>query len=110
MQPRGAKSRCSRNTSKGRPLTHSALSRSIDALVGAGLVTKQPCRDDHRGILVSLTEAGNQALADAWPVHAEGIARFFAAGLSCEECAPLAEILGRIQPPGEVRLSSSPSP
>lgn len=90
------------------PLSRSALSRSIDALVRAGFVTKQPCPDDQRGIIVSLTESGNRALAAAWPVYADGIARFFAASLSREDCARLAEILRRIQPPDASRSSPSP--
>lgn len=79
-------------------LSRSALSRSVDALVQAGFATKTPCQDDQRGIIVALTDDGNRALATAWPVYADGIARFFAATLSRDDCARLAEILARIQP------------
>lgn len=79
-------------------LSRSALSRAVDALARSGLVEKQRCTNDARGIEVVLTEAGNRALAAAWPVYLEGIARFFARGLTPADCARLADILGRVQP------------
>jgi DNA-binding MarR family transcriptional regulator len=77
-------------------LSRSALSRSVDALAQAGFVTKRPCKADQRGLDVQLTESGKKALADARPIYSEGIARHFAHYLTDEECARLAEILGKV--------------
>ena len=78
-------------------LSRSALSRLIDTLAKAGLVKKKPCAEDARGIDVELTEKGHRALASAWPVYSEGIAAHFAQHLSSEECAQLAQILGKVE-------------
>ena len=78
-------------------LSRSALSRLIDTLVKAGLVKKTPCPHDARGIDVELTDKGHRALASAWPVYSEGITEHFARHLTGEECAKLAEILGKIE-------------
>lgn len=88
-------------------LSRSALSRAVDALSRTGFVEKLRSNEDLRGIDVVLTEAGNRALAAAWPVYVEGIARYFAAGLTAEDCTRLTEILQRIQPPTASNRSES---
>ena len=78
-------------------LSRSALSRLVDTLAKAGLVRKKSCVEDARGIDVELTVKGHKALASAWPVYSEGIAKHFAQHLSSEDCARLTEILGKVE-------------
>ena len=78
-------------------LSRSALSRLIDSLVRAGLVTKRPCADDARGIDVELTEKGRKALASAWPVYSTGIAEAFAQRLTEADCESLQRILRKVE-------------
>lgn len=78
-------------------LSRSALSRLIDALEKAGLVKKQMCEKDARGVDVELTEKGHKALTSAWPVYSEGIAEHFARHLTIEECQRVAKILGKVR-------------
>ena len=78
------------------PLTQPALSRAVDRLAGRGLLTRAAAPSDGRGILILLTEAGQQSLQAAIPVHAEVIRTALLDQLSVAEQGVLAEILGRI--------------
>lgn len=77
-------------------LSRSALSRVIDAMARKGLVKKQPCAEDARGLDIELTDKGHKALASAWPVYAEGIHEHFARHLTAEECEKLVAILAKV--------------
>jgi DNA-binding MarR family transcriptional regulator len=77
-------------------LSRSALSRLVDALEKAGLVKKQTCAKDARGLDVELTEKGHKALASAWPIYSEGIIEHFARHLTAEECQQVAKILAKV--------------
>jgi DNA-binding MarR family transcriptional regulator len=77
-------------------LSRSALSRLIDTLAKAGLVKKQTCAKDARGLDVELTEKGHKALTSAWPIYSAGITEHFARQLTAEECQQVARILGKV--------------
>lgn len=51
------------------PMTQSALSRIVDRLVKAGLVTRDSCADDRRALLVRLTDKGRALHAEAAKTH-----------------------------------------
>jgi DNA-binding MarR family transcriptional regulator len=72
------------------------LSRLLDRMVAAGLVTRLPCPQDGRGHLVELTPEGRALRAEMWPVYAEAIETAVGARLSQEEAAALADLLGRL--------------
>jgi DNA-binding MarR family transcriptional regulator len=72
------------------------LSRLLDRMVLAGLVTRGPCPQDGRGHLVALTPAGRATRAEMWPVYATAIEAVVGAKLSQSEAATLADLLGRI--------------
>ena len=59
-------------------LSQSALSRLIGRLEKAGLVTRDMCKLDRRGIFVALTEDGRKRYAEARPLHREVLARTLA--------------------------------
>jgi DNA-binding MarR family transcriptional regulator len=50
-------------------LTQSALSRAIARLEKDGLVERNMCRDDRRGVTVGLTDAGRSRHAEAQPEY-----------------------------------------
>lgn len=77
-------------------LSKSGLTRLVDRMEGAGLVERQPCDEDGRGIRAVLTEAGMQRLRDAAPTHIDGVRRHFLQRLSADEVAVLADALTRL--------------
>lgn len=72
------------------------LSRLLDRMVGAGLVTRTPCADDKRGYLIELTAEGRAMRARIWPVYAAAIEEAVGERLSEDEAAALADLLGRL--------------
>ena len=50
-------------------LSQSALSRAVARLEKAGLVRRDVCSDDRRGVFVCLTSAGAMMHRDALPTH-----------------------------------------
>ncbi|GII61264.1 hypothetical protein Skr01_13490 [Sphaerisporangium krabiense] len=50
-------------------LSQSALSRLISRLERAGLVCRNMCPDDRRGVFVQITEDGRRRHAEALPTH-----------------------------------------
>ncbi len=77
-------------------LSRSGLTRLVDRLEDASLITRQPDPQDRRGFYAELTEAGTQALRDAWPVYAGAITENFAKYLSEEEANILASAFARM--------------
>jgi DNA-binding MarR family transcriptional regulator len=71
-------------------LSPSGLTRRLDGLVKAGLVSRQPSHDDRRVMLAVLTEAGYELLVQAAPHHVEGVRRHFIDLLTPDEVAALA--------------------
>ena len=55
-------------------LSRSGLTRLVDRLVRDGLVERQACSEDARGMLAVLTPAGLDRLRGAWPTHLRGVA------------------------------------
>src|ERR1700756_5884766 len=54
-------------------LSQPALSRLVDRLAERGLVAREPDPADHRGLLLSLTEAGRELQHQIGPPHARGV-------------------------------------
>ena len=77
-------------------LSKSNVSRLVDRLEVAGLLTRERCETDKRGAYVILTETGAAAMRAAWPVYARGIAVHFAAHLSAAEAETFAAAFTRI--------------
>lgn len=63
-------------------LSPSGLTRRLDGLVRAGLVSREPAADDRRVILAVLTPAGRARLEAAAPDHVAGVRRAFLDHLS----------------------------
>ncbi|HJR51873.1 MAG TPA: MarR family transcriptional regulator [Gemmatimonadales bacterium] len=60
---------------KAALLSRSGLSRLVDRLEEAGLLTREPCQDDARGAYAVLTSEGLHALRRCWRVYGPEIAR-----------------------------------
>lgn len=76
--------------------SNSRLSHHIARMEQRGLVTRDPCPDDGRGSLVTLTAAGRAAIADAAPKHVESVREHFIDLLSEDDLRTLAEISERV--------------
>ncbi|MDQ6885141.1 MAG: MarR family transcriptional regulator [Candidatus Dormibacteraeota bacterium] len=82
-------------------LSRSGLTRLVDRLVEAGLVSRGHCTADRRGTFAILTPAGVDRVRRARPVHLRGVRRHFVDRLSADQLAALAEALeplGRYTP------------
>ena len=51
----------------------SAISRVVDGLERRGLLERERCPEDRRGLLAVLTDAGLARLVDAYPTHLHGV-------------------------------------
>ncbi len=95
-------------------LSRSGLTRLVDRLVEAGLVTRGHCASDRRGTFAVLTPAGVDRVRRARPVHLRGVRSHFVNRLSADQLAAVAEALeplGRDMPQapeakGDGRLSA----
>lgn len=76
-------------------LTSGGLTKRIDRLQAAGIVSRAPDPDDGRGVLVALTDSGHALFRDALSAHLENEDNTLAA-LDREERAQLAELLRRL--------------
>lgn len=66
-------------------LSRSRLSHQIDRMAKAGLVTRESCTDDGRGMYAVLTEHGWATIVTAAPDHVESVRRHLLDQLSAEE-------------------------
>lgn len=78
-------------------LSRSGLTRLLDRVEAAGLIRRERAPHDRRGIFAVMTPAGEAALRQAWPVYAQGIARYFSDHLTEDEKRILAAALWRVR-------------
>lgn len=74
----------------------SRLAHHIGRMEERGLVARQPCGDDARGALISLTEKGRAILREAAPPHVASVRRHIMDLLTDEEVAALDTIAGKV--------------
>ena len=93
--------------------SRSGLTRLVDRMAGAGLVTRERCEDDRRGTFAVLTDAGARRLRDAAGVHLRGIDAHFASHLTDADVAALRSVLAKIltaETPEEARVQATTGP
>ena len=78
-------------------LSRSGLTRLVDRLEKAGLLRREPARENGRGSSAVLTDEGARMREKMWPVYAEGITKHFGAHISDEEAEVLTRALGRVR-------------
>ncbi len=77
-------------------LSRSGVTRLVDKLEKAGLLTREASPEDGRGAYAVLTDAGLAALRQAWPVYARGIQQGFAQHLSKDDAKHLTDLFERM--------------
>lgn len=77
-------------------LSKSRLSHQVSRLEKAGLVRREGCESDGRGVLACLTPQGYDLLEQAAPTHVTGVRRYMVDMLDAEEQANAAEFLERV--------------
>lgn len=83
-------------------VSRSRVSRVVDELVRAGLVTKQPNPDDRRSAFAVITDDGRARRREAAPTYVAGIERHVTSRLSAREAEVIAEGLRKVIAASEV--------
>jgi DNA-binding MarR family transcriptional regulator len=79
-------------------LSQSGVTRLVDRLEREGLVVREPCPEDRRGLLAALTPAGLRRLEEARPTHLAGVRRRFLVYFDERELRTLADAWERVRP------------
>jgi DNA-binding MarR family transcriptional regulator len=77
-------------------LSRSGLTRLVDRLEREGLVRREACEDDARGLFTVVTETGVDRLRTASPTHLRGVSEYAVGRLSDDEAEALAELMERL--------------
>jgi DNA-binding MarR family transcriptional regulator len=77
-------------------LTSSGTTKRLDRLERAGLIAREPDPDDRRGVLISLTAQGREAVENALVAHMEN-EQALLDGLTKTEQRQLADLLRKLQ-------------
>ena len=78
-------------------ISTSGLTRLIDRIEAAGLVERQPCPQDRRGLHAVLTPLGRQRLAELVPKHVDDIQRRVSDHLSEQDRDELMRLLRKVR-------------
>lgn len=76
--------------------SRSRITHTISRLEKAGIVTRDQCSTDGRGVTAALTDHGFGVLADAAHTHVRGVHTYLLDNSTPEEFAALGRIMGRI--------------
>ena len=79
-------------------LSRSGLTRLVDRLERDGLVTREACPSDARGMFAVLTDAGYARLRAATPTHLRGVHDYWLSKLDEDYLAALDRALRKILP------------
>jgi len=74
----------------------SRLAHHVGRMEQRGLVARQPCADDARGALISLTDEGRATLSAAAPLHVDSVRRHMIDLLTGDEIAALDAIATKV--------------
>jgi DNA-binding MarR family transcriptional regulator len=74
----------------------SRLSHHLGRMESRGLIVREECVEDARGLMVRLTKAGRRAIQEAAPGHADAVRRYFFDLLSNDEIETLAVVFERL--------------
>lgn len=77
-------------------LSRSGLTRLVDRLEREGLVGREPCEDDARGLYTVMTAAGYERLRGATGTHLRGVAQHGMGRLDDAEARQLSALLARM--------------
>jgi DNA-binding MarR family transcriptional regulator len=77
-------------------ISRSGMTRRVARLVDDGLVRRATATADARGVVIALTQAGVERLAETAPVHARGIRKLFVDKLNDHELAAIEKALTKV--------------
>ncbi len=84
-------------------LSRSGLTRLVDRMEEAGLVRREPSKEDRRGYYAVMTEEGQRVFLQAMPVHHRGIYEHFTRHLDDADVQALRAAIAKVkkanQPP-----------
>jgi DNA-binding MarR family transcriptional regulator len=78
-------------------LPQHGMSRLLDRMDAEKLVRREPCAEDRRGQLVSITTAGQEMVRRMWPVYRNGLRQALGQKLSERELDQVATILQKVE-------------
>ncbi|HZB39614.1 MAG TPA: MarR family winged helix-turn-helix transcriptional regulator [Ilumatobacter sp.] len=74
----------------------SRLSHHLRRMEERGMIVREECDEDARGLMVRLTPAGRRAIERAAPTHADAVQRYFFDLLSRKELETLTDVFDRV--------------
>jgi DNA-binding MarR family transcriptional regulator len=74
----------------------SRLSHHVNRMEKRGLVVREECAEDGRGLMIRLTDAGRAAIEGAAPLNVESVHRYFFDLVSPEELDTLTAVFDRM--------------
>jgi DNA-binding MarR family transcriptional regulator len=77
-------------------LSRSGMTRLVDRLEREGLVMREACANDARGMFTVLTEAGHQRLRKASRTHLRGVEEYAVSKLSPDELEAFGKTLAKL--------------
>lgn len=77
-------------------LSRSNITRMVDRMVYAGLVAREQCPEDRRGLYAVLTEKGRSVLQSAHPGHRQGIYQHFLQYLDQDDVKTVYKALSKV--------------
>jgi DNA-binding MarR family transcriptional regulator len=78
-------------------LSRSNLTRLCDRLEKEGLISREQCAEDRRGLFAALTPRGAELRRAMWPVYKRSVEQHFSAHISEQEATELAAVLLRVR-------------
>ena len=91
-------------------LSRSGATRLVEKLEREGLVEREICEGDRRGIQIAVTPKGKSILRAAVPVHLQGIEDHFTRHLSKSQVAQLRSAFTKIVTAAEADRRKTPQP
>ena len=83
---------------EGVLLSRSGMTRLVDRLVRDGLIERDACTEDGRGMFAVLTDKGEELLSRARRTHLDGVRERFLQHFSEDELEQLARLWNRVLP------------
>src|SRR5437588_1995202 len=74
----------------------SRISHHLSRMENRGLISREECAEDARGLMVRLTKAGRRAIEEAAPAHAETVQHYFFDQISKNEIETMAAVFDRV--------------
>lgn len=78
-------------------LSRSNLTRLCDRLEKEGLISREHCAEDRRGLFAALTPKGAQMRQAMWPTYQQSVDQHFSTHLTDEEASGLAAVLLKVR-------------